>query len=90
MTNEKDDDPDPLAATTITRPIVIDLGKQRRKAIAGLKRGEGELVDEVTEAVREVVGELDEEAQGKVVVPVVVVYRKRRRRKRNDLSRFWP
>ena len=64
------------AATT---PIVIDLGKTRRKRIKALKRGKGKLMEMVQ-------ADLGDEADGRVLVPVVMLYRRRRRkRKRNRL-----
>jgi hypothetical protein len=90
MTNDGDAVPAPSPATTITKPIVVDLGKQRRKAIAQLKGGEGPLPAEVADTVQHLVDELGDEAHGKIVIPVVVVYRKRRKRKRTGLARLWP
>jgi hypothetical protein len=57
-------------------PIVIDLGRQKRKRIKQLKRGRGKLVDRVNEAVAQVRSALGAEAQGKEFVPVAVIVRK--------------
>jgi hypothetical protein len=49
-----------LDPTATQAPIVIDLGKVKRKRIKQLKRGEGALLDDVQEAlfrVRERLGE---------------------------------
>lgn len=57
-------------------PIVIDLGKHRRKRIKDLRRGEGRLTDEVNGCVEELkaAGTLASNAQ-----TVVVVVREKRR-----------
>jgi len=62
--------------TDANPPIVIDLGKQKRKRIKQLKRGRGKLVDRVNEAVAQVRAALGPEAQGKEFVPVAVIFRR--------------
>ena len=57
-------------------PIVIDLGKQKKKRIKQLKRGRGRLVDRVNEAVAQVRSALGTEAQGKEFVPIAVIVRR--------------
>ena len=61
-------------------PIVINLGKQRRKRIKDLKRGRGVLMDEVMQTMAQVSGQLGGEANGKVLVPVVLIYREKPKR----------
>jgi hypothetical protein len=53
--------------------LVVDLGKQGRKAVKRLKRGEGALAEHIQAAVEEARRSLgiDEEAE---VVPVVLLY----------------
>lgn len=63
----------------VAAPIIINLGKQRRKRIKDLKRSRGVLFDEVLETVAQVNGQLGADAAGKVLVPVVLIYRERRR-----------
>lgn len=63
-------------------PIVIDMGKQRRKKLKDLKRGEGTLMLEVNEVLDEVRNRLGVESTGKQLVPVVLLYRKQPRKKR--------
>ncbi len=58
-------------------PIVIDLGKVKKKRVKALKRGEGKLVNEVQQAVEQVRASLGPSAEGKELVPVVVVYRQK-------------
>ncbi len=64
--------------TDASAPLVLDLGKHRRKAIKELRRGEGPLMDEVR-------GCLDElRASGTIsgsVTPVVIIVRQKRRRR---------
>ncbi len=74
-------------------PVVIDLGKVRRKRIKDLKRGRGKLLWEVDAAVEQVRAGLGDEGSDKTLVPIVVCYQKkrrggqrRRRRGRDDLS----
>jgi len=64
----------------VVAPIIINLGKQRRKRIKQLKRSSGVLMNEVMETVNQVNGQLGAEANGKVLVPVVLIYREKRRR----------
>ncbi len=67
-------------------PIVVDLGRTKRKAIKSLKRGRGKLMAEVDEALATVAANLGSEAQGKELIPVVLVYRKRDKKRRGR----WP
>ena len=63
----------------VAAPIIINLGKQRRKRIKDLKRSRGVLFDEVLETVAQVNGQLGADGAGKVLVPVVLIYREKRR-----------
>lgn len=73
----------------VSRPIIVDLGKQRKKQIKRLKRGEGKLWDEVADVSQEVGLQLGEEAQDKVLVPIVMVYRKKAK-KRKGVNPLFP
>jgi hypothetical protein len=64
-------------------PIVIDLGKVKRKSIKELKRGEGPLLAELDQVVANVRESLGPDAAGKELVPLVVLYRPKRKRRRN-------
>ena len=75
----------PSVAYEVT-PIVIDMGKQRRKRIKALKRGRGKLMDEVCRVISETQMSLGNEANGKELLPVVVIYRQKRRRKKGGLA----
>ena len=60
-------------------PVVVDLGKQRRKRVKQLRRGEGRLMDEINASIEElrIAGGLGADAQ-----PVVVIVREKRRKTR--------
>ena len=66
----------------VTEPIIINLGKQKRKRIKKLLKGRGKLLDEVDDVVVEVASLLGEELEGKVILPLVLVYKKKPKRKR--------
>lgn len=61
-------------------PVVLDLGKRRRKLVRQLRRGEGKLLDDINGAVEELrtAGTLSAAAQ-----PVIVVVREKRRKAKN-------
>ena len=65
-------------ATEIKAPIIIDLGKQRRKRVKDLRRGTGRLADEVNDCILELqaAGTLSLTAQ-----PVVIVVQQKRKSK---------
>ena len=67
-----------MPATAGTKaPIVIDLGKQGRKAVRELRKGQGELMADVSRCIEEL------QATGAVAAgaqPVVVIVRQRPRR----------
>ncbi len=58
-------------------PIVVDLGKRKGKRLKQLKRGEGQLLGEVQEALDDIRRNLGAEAADKELVPVVVIYKKK-------------
>ena len=78
-TGRSDVSPRPATTTTVAPPIVLDLGKQRRKRVKELRRGGGKLMDEVNASIEELrtAGALAADAQA-----VVVVVREKRRRTR--------
>jgi hypothetical protein len=63
-------------------PVVLDLGKASRKNIRQLKEGQGKLLTDVQDALKEVTNSLGDKADGKQLVPVVLVYRKKARKRR--------
>jgi hypothetical protein len=78
-TGRSDASPRPANTMTTSPPIVLDLGKQRRKRVKELRRGEGKLMDEVNASIEELrtAGALAADAQA-----VVVVVREKRRKTR--------
>ena len=58
-------------------PVIIDLGKHRRKQIRRLRRGEGKLMDDVNETLEEMrtAGTLSPASQ-----PVVIIVQQKRRK----------
>lgn len=62
-------------------PIIIDLGKKKRKQIKALKRGSGKLMDEVAEVLNQVHGNLGPDADLKNLIPVVMLYSKKPKRR---------
>ena len=61
-------------------PIIIDLGKKKKKVIKRFKRGRGRVMDEVQQAIEDVRAGMGNEAEGKELIPVVLIYRKKQRR----------
>jgi hypothetical protein len=62
-------------------PVVLDLGKTKKKLIKALKEGEGKLMEDVTHAMEAVRSNLGAEVEGKILVPIVIVYEKKAARK---------
>ena len=63
------------------QPIVIELGKVGRGKIKDLKRGRGQLLGHVAQALSETEDKLGAGAQGKVLVPIVFVCRKKAKKR---------
>ena len=61
-------------------PIVIDLGKTKRKRIKALKRGQGPLMQEVASVVNETRARIGDTVD-KELVPIVLIYRRSGRRR---------
>ncbi len=64
----------------IVAPIIVSLGKKKKKQIKRLKRGKGGTMDEVLDVIDQVQANLGEQAAGKILVPIVVIYRQKQRR----------
>jgi hypothetical protein len=68
-----------LATNTVTvqklKPIIVNLGKTKPKKIKALKKGKGDLLVEIDQAVDMASHSLGAEADGKVFVPVVLLYK---------------
>ena len=78
---EEDEQPEEVEVE-VTEPIVIKLGKQRRKRIKQLMKGRGKLMSEVEDIIDEVTEILGEDLEGKTVVPLILVYRQKDKRSR--------
>lgn len=59
-----------------TGPVVVDLGKKRRRQIRKLRRGQGKLMDEINHLVEEL---RTSGSIGATTQPLVVVVRQKRR-----------
>jgi hypothetical protein len=70
----------PVSRASQAPPVVLDLGKTKKKFIRELKRGEGKLMEDVAEAVEAVRSNLSSEMDGKILVPVVIVYQRKTRK----------
>lgn len=66
----------------VNAPVILDLGKTKNRNIKRLKRGQGKLLSDVDDAMREVKASLGEQANGKQLIPVVLVYRKKAKKRR--------
>jgi uncharacterized protein DUF6200 len=75
-------------SSEMTQPVIIDLGKQKNRALKNLKKGKGKLWGEVLDVVEEVKDMLGTDADGKVFVPVVLIYREKPKRQRPTLRRI--
>lgn len=86
MANENVKDKRPVdghtggAEADVMMPIVVSLGKKKKKEIRRLKRGKGRAMDEVMDVIDQVQENLGDQAEGKILVPVVVIYRQKQRR----------
>jgi hypothetical protein len=67
----------------VTAPIVVDLGRRRRKQIKQLKRRKGPLVEEVDDVIAQVRAALAADLDGKTLVPIVMVYKQKKKRARS-------
>jgi len=64
----------------VTTPVIIGMGKTKKKHIKRLKKGKGRLMDEVVDVLDEVAEELGDELDGKVLVPIVIVYKEKKKK----------
>jgi len=69
----------------IVTPVIVDLGKVRRKHVKRLKRGEGRLADEVMDVLDEVIAELAEDVDGASLVPIVMIYERKPKKSRRRM-----
>jgi uncharacterized protein DUF6200 len=66
----------PVAEEAAAAPLVVDLGKRRRKLVRQLLDGQGKLMEEMNETIQELktAGTISASAQ-----PVIVVVRQKRK-----------
>lgn len=77
---------DDATESEIITPVVVDLGKVKRKHVKRLKRGTGRLADEVLDVMDEVVDLLGEELEGATLVPIVMIYEKKPKKRRRTIE----
>jgi hypothetical protein len=65
-----------------TPPIVVKLGKVKRKRVKQLLRGQGPLMNDVAAALDQVKDDLGEAARGRQLIPIVFIYREKRKRQK--------
>lgn len=66
------------AEIKVIQPIVINLGKQKRKDIKKLKKGEGKLLTEVKATIEEVKSKIKVDTQGQTtLVPIIILYKEK-------------
>jgi hypothetical protein len=63
-------------------PVIVDLGKRKRKQIKNLKKGSGKLLAEVAEVLSEVRSNLGSDLDGGQLIPVVLIYKRKSKRRR--------
>jgi hypothetical protein len=66
-------------------PVIVNLGKAKKKRIKQLKKGDGKLMREVAEALLKVEQDMSAQLAGKTVVPIIVVVE----RKPDDMNWGW-
>lgn len=66
----------------IMEPVIVNLGKKRRKLIKQLLKGEGKLAEEIDGVIDEVAEMLGEELDGKTLVPLILIYEKKPKKNR--------
>jgi len=66
--------------TEVLAPVIVPLGKKKKKEIKRLEKGRGKSMNEVMDVIEQVQARLGDQANGKVILPVIVVYRKKQRR----------
>ena len=73
----------------IIEPIIVNLGKKKRKQIKRLKNGKGKLWQDVIDVLDEVGEQIDDDGEGKIIVPVILIYKEKPKRwRRARLPRF--
>lgn len=79
-----------MAGPILNAPIILDIGKARKKNIRDMKRGQGKIMADLQDAMAEVTLSLGDQADGKQLVPVVLLYRKKTRSRRKKGGGIFP
>jgi hypothetical protein len=64
----------------LNAPVILDLGKTKKKNVKRLRQGRGKLLGDIDDAMKEISASLGEQGNGKQLVPVVLIYRKKTKR----------
>jgi hypothetical protein len=72
-----------VSDSSLLHPIVVDLGKQPRKHIKKLKRGSGDLMEEVAAALEQVRNSLSDADRSRPLIPVIFLYKEKRKRSKS-------
>lgn len=64
-------------------PVVVDLGKVKKKAIKALKQGDGKLLAELEHTLQDLRTRAGAELEGKELVPIVLLYKEKRKRRKS-------
>lgn len=82
-----------MAGPVVNAPIILEVGKTKKRNIRDMERGQGKIMADLQEAMVEVTATLGGDAEGKQLVPVVLVYRrkgKKRKRRGRRGGGFFP
>jgi hypothetical protein len=71
-----------MAGPIMNAPIILDIGKAKKKNIRDMKRGQGKIMADIQDAMAEVTLSLGDQAAEKQLVPVVLIYRRKSRSRR--------
>lgn len=74
----------------LNAPVILDLGKTKRKKIKQLRQGRGKLLGDVEDAMKEISASLGDQADGKQLVPVVLVYKQKTKKRRGGGGGLFP
>ena len=75
-----------VEARADTEPLIVDLGRKRRKLVKRLRRGEGKLLEDVMRCIQDL---KDNGAITGAAQPVIVVVRERSKRSGSILPLAW-
>ena len=82
------DETEAATETETITPVVVDMGKVKRKHVKRLKHGTGRLADEVLDVIDEVVDEFGDDLDGATLVPIVIIYEKKRKKSKGRTIRM--